>query len=365
MAGSAADLSGMLTGIANTVGDMGKPASQLFQNLGAPLPDPNDPESLNEYAVWLQKMGRGQEAMQYMQQARATQAMKQAELSGRRKEAEFVDQQQNKSIAQTYYDPNLKGDERGQWLDAMKAAGKGEVILGLQQRDEQIKRAEEQHAWASVNQQNTEQMAAKKEAADNITKAWFQASAQGDDALEALVKKATESGHGDVIFDLKARQVQYNSMLESNKTAIESGQKLDRSFFKEDTDYATYEKQYDAAPRTANDRAIAQHRMLFQAETAKSMGGDDRLAKWEDEMITKHLDELDNVAARWWPEVWGGRPVEGMDSDRLHEVKEEAKRIYKEEGKLIDKEEYLKLMKEKSDAFENPEPKKEEWGIAN
>lgn len=366
MAGSAADLSGMLTGIANTVGEMGKPASALFKNLGAPLPDPNDPKSMEEYARWLQKMGRNEEALQYMQGARSAEASKLAAGREKREQMSYIQQEQDKSIAQTYFSLKDKPDERQKWIEAMQEAGKGGVIETLQQREAQIKRAEEAHEWAGINQKSTQELAAKKKAADNITKGWYQAQQKDKATFDAFVKSATDAGHGDVVAALQYRDAQYTSMIESNKNTLEAGQELDKSFFANDEDYALYKKNYASTPRVANERAVAEHRIRYQAETAKEMSGESRLTKWEDEAIDDHLEEMDSVMSRWWPEIAGGRPVPGDDDDRLAEVSIKAKEIYRKEGRMITKDEYMKLIEKSAEDFRNPPEEEEEdvWGIA-
>lgn len=74
---SAQYLGGMLNQIAGTLGqgidingmNAGQALGDNIRNAVAPSPNTNDPESLREYAQWLQNNGRGSEAMQYREKA--------------------------------------------------------------------------------------------------------------------------------------------------------------------------------------------------------------------------------------------------------------------------------------------------------
>jgi hypothetical protein len=78
MAGSAqaANLTGMLNNIAATVGEMGKASDWTHQNIrdySAPKLDQNDPESMLEYADYLQRNGQQEAAIQMQARAAARQ----------------------------------------------------------------------------------------------------------------------------------------------------------------------------------------------------------------------------------------------------------------------------------------------------
>ena len=71
MAGTsqASNLSGMLTSIGDTIGEMGGPGKQYVDTLRrtmAPKPDMDNAASLQEYAVWARKNGYDEEADKYM-----------------------------------------------------------------------------------------------------------------------------------------------------------------------------------------------------------------------------------------------------------------------------------------------------------
>lgn len=64
----AANLTGLLSGIGNTIGSMGGPGNAMIDNvrtLNAPNIDPNDPASMRAYADWAMRNGDRQTAQQY------------------------------------------------------------------------------------------------------------------------------------------------------------------------------------------------------------------------------------------------------------------------------------------------------------
>lgn len=64
----AANLTGLLSGIGNTIGSMGGPGNAMIDNvrtLNAPSIDPNDPASMRAYADWAMRNGDRQTAQQY------------------------------------------------------------------------------------------------------------------------------------------------------------------------------------------------------------------------------------------------------------------------------------------------------------
>lgn len=64
----AANLTGLLSSIGNTIGSMGGPGNALIDNvrtLNAPKLDPNDPASMRAYADWAMRNGDQQTAQQY------------------------------------------------------------------------------------------------------------------------------------------------------------------------------------------------------------------------------------------------------------------------------------------------------------
>jgi hypothetical protein len=64
----AANLTGLLSGIGKTIGEMGGPGNALIDNvrtLNAPSLDPNDPASMRAYADWAMRNGDRQTAQQY------------------------------------------------------------------------------------------------------------------------------------------------------------------------------------------------------------------------------------------------------------------------------------------------------------
>ena len=64
----AANLTGLLSGIGNTIGSMGGPGNAMIDNvrtLNAPNIDPNDPASMRAYAEWAMRNGDRQTAQQY------------------------------------------------------------------------------------------------------------------------------------------------------------------------------------------------------------------------------------------------------------------------------------------------------------
>lgn len=64
----AANLTGLLSGIGKTIGEMGGPGNALIDNvrtLNAPNLDPNDPASMRAYAEWAMRNGDRQTAQQY------------------------------------------------------------------------------------------------------------------------------------------------------------------------------------------------------------------------------------------------------------------------------------------------------------
>lgn len=64
----AANLTGLLSGIGDTIGSMGGPGNALIDNvrtLNAPNLDPNDPASMRAYADWAMRNGDRQTAQQY------------------------------------------------------------------------------------------------------------------------------------------------------------------------------------------------------------------------------------------------------------------------------------------------------------
>ena len=64
----AANLSGLLSGIGKTIGEMGGPGNAMIDNvrtLNAPSIDPNDPASMRAYADWAMRNGDRQTAQQY------------------------------------------------------------------------------------------------------------------------------------------------------------------------------------------------------------------------------------------------------------------------------------------------------------
>ena len=371
MAGSAADLSGMLTGIANTVGSMGQTGVDMMNNLSnitAPRVDPNDPKSLMAYADWLHKMGRQKEAQTYMQQARAQEAAQLARGREQREAGRYMQEEQARAISQTYH--SLDPADKSQFITTMQEAGQGDLIARIVQQEEAQNRAKEAHEWAALDAQTRQALETKRQAAENVTKGWFAAQQAGGDELKKFIEKANKAGHGDVVQQLQARDLQYSQMLQSVEKQRAAGKELGREFFSSDKEYQMYKQQHATAPLVANDRAIAEHRIRYQAETASEMRGESRLTKWEDETIDEHLEAMDNTFSRWWPESLGGRPVRGSDSDRMTEVAIEAKRIYREEGRLITKDEYLELLKEASEAhtedrkpFQVPETDEDGWGI--
>lgn len=76
MAGSdqSVNLSGMLSQMNNAIGDMGEKNGEILGNVVAnanmPTPDPNDPQSMYQYAEWARRNGKAQEAMTMQMQAR-------------------------------------------------------------------------------------------------------------------------------------------------------------------------------------------------------------------------------------------------------------------------------------------------------
>lgn len=64
----AANLTGLLSGIGKTIGEMGGPGNAMIDNvrtLNAPSIDPNDPASMRAYADWAMRNGDRQTAQQY------------------------------------------------------------------------------------------------------------------------------------------------------------------------------------------------------------------------------------------------------------------------------------------------------------
>lgn len=64
----AANLTGLLSGIGKTIGEMGGPGNAMIDNvrtLNAPNIDPNDPASMRAYADWAMRNGDRQTAQQY------------------------------------------------------------------------------------------------------------------------------------------------------------------------------------------------------------------------------------------------------------------------------------------------------------
>jgi len=276
MAGTAADLSGMLTGIASTVGEMGKPASALFQNLGAPLPDPNDPKSMEEYAAWLQKMGRNDEALQYMQGARAAEASTLAAGREKREKMAHIEAEQTKAIAQTYFSLKDKPDEREKWIAAMQEAGKGQIIDELQQREVKIAQAQEQHQWQRASAEARARSESDKQMQDNIMKSYMSIKDPAD--REKFLGAMDEAGKGDYTQPIRRAMLSMETQREQlDRARREKGVVLDSDFFGDSDEgkdmYAKYQKMRDAgafgaATQLASTYATGQFQQALHKESA-------------------------------------------------------------------------------------------------
>lgn len=153
MAGSdqSANLSGMLSQMNNTIGQMGEQNGKLLggviANMNMPEVDPSNPQSMYKYAEWARANGKPQEAMMMQQQAHAAE-----------KEMRAKAMQQAKAGMVGKYHSAVKAGEGEQkaYDDLVQfGANAGEDMTRVIDQIDASERARQDQEWQATQQQKT------------------------------------------------------------------------------------------------------------------------------------------------------------------------------------------------------------------
>lgn len=208
MAGSdqSVNLSGMLSQMNNTIGQMGEQNGKLLggviANANMPEVDPSNPQSMYKYAEWARRNGKPQEAMMMQQQAHAAEKEMRAKAM----------QQAKAGMVGKYHTAVKSGEGEQEAYDNLVkfGANAGEDMTRLVDQIDAGERARQDQEWQATQQAK----ATKRENAQQMALGAMAGKTESE--IETAISSAPEEFR-DIYQEVGRREIAFQSELQKSK----------------------------------------------------------------------------------------------------------------------------------------------------